>query len=60
MVVQMAAIMSELNEEKSQIIEDIEIKEVKMKRSSELKADKVMRENMMEQISEKKLGSLVV
>ena len=60
MVEQMAALIAELNKEKSYIIEDIEINEVKMKRNTQLQEDPQLRQNVMDQISEKKCVYLSV
>ena len=54
MVEQMAALISDLNKEKSNIMEDIEISEVKMKRNVELQEDEQLRQNVLDQITEKK------
>lgn len=54
MVEQMAALIADLNKEKSHIIEDIEISEVKMKRNTQLQEDAQLRQNVIDQISEKK------
>ena len=54
MIVQMDSILCDLSKEKEELLENIEVKEVKMKRSAELKEDEGLRQKVMDQISKHK------
>lgn len=54
LIYQADAVMMELQKEKEKFQEEIELREVRLKRSSELKADERKVEEVMQQISDKK------
>lgn len=54
LIYQADAVMMELQKEKEKFQEEIELREVRLKRSSELKADEKKVEEVMQQISDKK------
>ena len=54
MIGQLDDVLGDLFREKEALMEDIEIKEVKMRRSSELQSDDDRRKDMLKLISEKK------
>ncbi len=54
MVEQMETVMEGLRKEKDQLMEDIEVKEVRMKRSPELQKDEELREELLQGIQAQK------
>ena len=54
MVHQMEGFMASLQDDKDQLTEEIEVREVRIKRSKELQEDTDMRQEVLDQISTKK------